>query len=65
MIQLFFLFIYLLQASEEFFTFDTEIISILIGSTEVVKNISLAKEKRQTLLMTSNINANWMLVSEK
>ncbi|TNN43608.1 Solute carrier family 15 member 1 [Liparis tanakae] len=53
-----------MQASEEFFTFDTEIISILIGSPEVVKNISLAKEKRQTLLMTSNINADWMLTND-
>uniref|UniRef100_A0A8C3G7N8 Solute carrier family 15 member 1 n=2 Tax=Cyclopterus lumpus TaxID=8103 RepID=A0A8C3G7N8_CYCLU len=52
------------QASNEFFTFDTELISISIGNSEVVKNISLAKEKRQTLLITSNISANWMLTND-
>ncbi|XP_068560875.1 solute carrier family 15 member 1 [Cebidichthys violaceus] len=52
------------QASNEFFTFDTEIISISIGSPPVVKDISLAKGKRKTLLMTSNITDNWMLTND-
>ncbi|XP_031714276.1 solute carrier family 15 member 1 [Anarrhichthys ocellatus] len=52
------------QASDEFFTFDAESISMLIGSPPVVKNISLAKGKRKTLLMTSNITDNWMLTND-
>ncbi|XP_075963327.1 solute carrier family 15 member 1 [Anarhichas minor] len=52
------------QASDEFFTFDAESISMSIGSPSVVKNISLAKGKRKTLLMTSNIADNWMLTND-
>ncbi|XP_068428090.1 solute carrier family 15 member 1 [Clinocottus analis] len=52
------------QASEEFFTFDTEIITMSIGSSGMVKNISLAKEKRQTLLITANISDNWIMTND-
>ncbi|KAK9537650.1 hypothetical protein VZT92_005251 [Zoarces viviparus] len=52
------------QASEEFFTFDAEMIIMSIGSPPVVKNISLAKGKRKTLLMTSNVTDNWMLTND-
>lgn len=52
-----------LQASDEFFTFDQEIIRVSIGSPEETKYIPLAKEKRQTLLIPSNIADEWLLVS--
>ncbi|KAL6100860.1 slc15a1 [Pungitius sinensis] len=50
------------QASDDFFTFDTETVSISVEST--VKNITLAKGYRKTLLMTSNVNDAWMLTND-
>lgn len=51
-----------LQASDQFFTFEAEMVSVLIGN--MTKTIPLAKGRRQTLLIPSNINdINWLLVS--
>ncbi|KAM8856101.1 solute carrier family 15 member 1 isoform 3-T3 [Spinachia spinachia] len=52
------------QASHDFFTFDTETVSISVGSPPTVKNISLAKGNRKTLLITSNIDDTWMLTND-
>ncbi|XP_037345392.2 solute carrier family 15 member 1 [Pungitius pungitius] len=50
------------QASDDFFTFDTETVSISVEST--VKSIILAKGYRKTLLMTSNVNDTWTLTND-
>lgn len=52
------------QASDEFFTFDQEIIHVSIGSPEVALYIVLAKGKRQTLLITSNFTDEWLLTDD-
>lgn len=63
--QLFFvLFCFILQASDEYFTFETENITVSMESLKITKTISLTKGLRQTLLIPSNISHEWLLVSE-
>uniref|UniRef100_A0A8C9XW45 Solute carrier family 15 member 1 n=1 Tax=Sander lucioperca TaxID=283035 RepID=A0A8C9XW45_SANLU len=51
------------QASDQFFTFEAEMVSVLIGN--MTKTIPLAKGRRQTLLIPSNINdINWLLTDD-
>ncbi|XP_040057678.2 solute carrier family 15 member 1 [Gasterosteus aculeatus] len=52
------------QASDDFFTFDTETVGISVGNSSTVKNITLAKGNRKTLLITSSINDNWVLTND-
>ncbi|KAM7407392.1 hypothetical protein PAMA_003222 [Pampus argenteus] len=52
------------QASDEYFTFDAGEISVSIGSPGVTRSISLAKGKRQTLLVPSNINETWVMTDD-
>uniref|UniRef100_G3NJZ6 Solute carrier family 15 member 1 n=1 Tax=Gasterosteus aculeatus aculeatus TaxID=481459 RepID=G3NJZ6_GASAC len=47
------------HAHDDFFTFDTETVGISVGNSSTVKNITLAKGNRKTLLITSSINDNW------
>ncbi|XP_070770371.1 solute carrier family 15 member 1 [Enoplosus armatus] len=48
------------QASDQFFTFEEERILVSIVSTSVTKDIFLAKGQRQTLLIPSNLTAEWL-----
>ncbi|KAK2839832.1 hypothetical protein Q5P01_013572 [Channa striata] len=52
------------QASGEYFTFETQEVSISIGSPEISKPISLTKGVRQTLLIPSNISDEWLLIDD-
>lgn len=56
---------FVLQASDQFFTFDRENISVSIGSPEEERMLSLSLGIRQTLLIPSNITDEWLLVSQK
>lgn len=59
-----FLFCFILQASDEYFTFETENITVSIENLRITKNISLTNGLRQTLLIPSDISEEWLLVSE-
>lgn len=50
------------QASDEF-TFTDESITISVGTPSVSQKIQLSKGLRQTLLIPSNLNEKWLLVS--
>nr|XP_020490134.1 LOW QUALITY PROTEIN: solute carrier family 15 member 1-like [Labrus bergylta] len=52
------------KASNEFLTFNEETINVSIGNPPVTKLITLAKEKRQTLLIPSNLNEQWLLTQD-
>lgn len=57
-------FCFVLQASDEYFTFETENISVSIENPQVTKTISLTMGLRQTLLIPSDFSDEWLLVSE-
>ena len=50
-----------LQASEDFFTFEQE--NITVSVMAVSNTIPLVKGKRQTLLIPANLNNTWEVVS--
>uniref|UniRef100_A0A3B3VZ38 Solute carrier family 15 member 1 n=1 Tax=Poecilia latipinna TaxID=48699 RepID=A0A3B3VZ38_9TELE len=52
------------QASEEYFKFESDQITVLIGNPPVSKSVSLTKGQRQTLLIPSAINDEWQLVRD-
>uniref|UniRef100_A0A3B3Y7L9 Solute carrier family 15 member 1a n=1 Tax=Poecilia mexicana TaxID=48701 RepID=A0A3B3Y7L9_9TELE len=52
------------QASEEYFKFESDQITVLIGNPPVSKIVSLTKGQRQTLLIPSAINDEWQLASD-
>lgn len=52
------------QGSEEF-TFTDENITISIGTPATTQTIQLTKGLRQTLLIPSNLNGKWLLVSQQ
>jgi len=56
-----------LQASDEYFTFENERITVLTsaGSSLVLKNIFVARGTRQTLLIPSDFSQEWVQVSYK
>lgn len=51
------------QASDKYFTFETEQIIVSVGSPEMTQIIFLEKKSRQTLLIPSVISDEWLLVS--
>lgn len=55
------------QFSEDFFTFEGErgqtTVNISINSNNVTRHFSLGVGKRQTLLLPSDLNDEWLLVS--
>uniref|UniRef100_A0A3B5MPV7 Solute carrier family 15 member 1a n=1 Tax=Xiphophorus couchianus TaxID=32473 RepID=A0A3B5MPV7_9TELE len=51
-------------ASEEYFTFESDQITVSIGNPSVSRDVSLTKEQRQTLLIPSAINDDWQLVRD-
>uniref|UniRef100_A0A3B3Y7C1 Solute carrier family 15 member 1a n=1 Tax=Poecilia mexicana TaxID=48701 RepID=A0A3B3Y7C1_9TELE len=53
-----------LAASEEYFKFESDQITVLIGNPPVSKIVSLTKGQRQTLLIPSAINDEWQLASD-
>lgn len=53
-----------LQASEDYFQFESEQIVVSVGNPSVTKSVLLTKEKRQTLLIPSAINDEWLLVRD-
>lgn len=52
------------QASDDF-TFSDEIITVSVGTPAINQTIQLTKGLRQTLLIPSNLNQKWALVSYK
>ncbi|KAM6978568.1 solute carrier family 15 member 1 [Tautogolabrus adspersus] len=52
------------KASDEFLTFNEETIRVSIGSPPVTKTVVLAKEKRQTLLIPSDLTGEWLLTQD-
>ncbi|XP_041662318.1 solute carrier family 15 member 1 [Cheilinus undulatus] len=53
------------SATTEFFSFTQENISVSISTTPVTtQNISLIKEKRQTLLIPSDLHDEWLLTED-
>uniref|UniRef100_A0A3B5MZ76 Solute carrier family 15 member 1a n=1 Tax=Xiphophorus couchianus TaxID=32473 RepID=A0A3B5MZ76_9TELE len=49
---------------EEYFTFESDQITVSIGNPSVSRDVSLTKEQRQTLLIPSAINDDWQLVRD-
>uniref|UniRef100_A0A3Q2C9H8 Solute carrier family 15 member 1a n=1 Tax=Cyprinodon variegatus TaxID=28743 RepID=A0A3Q2C9H8_CYPVA len=52
------------QASEDYFQFDSEQIVVSVGNPSVTKSVLLTKEQRQTLLIPSAINDEWLLADD-
>nr|XP_046259451.1 solute carrier family 15 member 1 [Scatophagus argus] len=52
------------MASDEFYTFETENVTISIGSPAVTETISLDKGQRQTLFIPSTITDKWLLTDD-
>ncbi|XP_026231510.1 solute carrier family 15 member 1 [Anabas testudineus] len=52
------------QASDEFFPFETENITVSVGSFKVTKMISMTKGLRQTLLIPLDISDEWLLADD-
>ncbi|KAF7215797.1 solute carrier family 15 member 1 [Nothobranchius furzeri] len=52
------------QASEEYFTFEEDQISISVSGPEMKRNISLIKGQRQTLLIPLTISDEWQLTAD-
>jgi len=52
------------KASDEYFTFRAEEISMSIGSPGVTRRIPLAKGKRQTLLIPPRLTDEWLLTQD-
>uniref|UniRef100_A0A3Q1ILS0 Solute carrier family 15 member 1 n=1 Tax=Anabas testudineus TaxID=64144 RepID=A0A3Q1ILS0_ANATE len=64
--QMFFYYVllcFLLQASDEFFPFETENITVSVGSFKVTKMISMTKGLRQTLLIPLDISDEWLFIN--
>uniref|UniRef100_A0A3P9NIB0 Solute carrier family 15 member 1 n=1 Tax=Poecilia reticulata TaxID=8081 RepID=A0A3P9NIB0_POERE len=51
-------------ASEEYFKFESDQITVLIANPPVSKIVPLTKGQRQTLLIPSAINDEWLLASD-
>uniref|UniRef100_A0A8C7X8P7 Solute carrier family 15 member 1a n=1 Tax=Oryzias sinensis TaxID=183150 RepID=A0A8C7X8P7_9TELE len=51
------------QASEEYFTYKEQEVSISIGNPPVTETVHLVKGQRQTLLIPPTIREEWVLVS--
>ncbi|XP_070693731.1 solute carrier family 15 member 1 [Pempheris klunzingeri] len=52
------------QASDEFFTFEAENISVAVGSPAVTRNVSMVMGQRQTLLIPAIITDEWLLTND-
>ncbi|XP_005452939.2 solute carrier family 15 member 1 [Oreochromis niloticus] len=52
------------QASDKYFTFETEQIIVSVGSPEMTQIIFLEKKSRQTLLIPSVISDEWLLTKD-
>ncbi|PWA31398.1 hypothetical protein CCH79_00002803, partial [Gambusia affinis] len=52
------------QASEEYFKFESDQITVLIGNLSVPKTVYLTKGQRHTLLIPSVIEDEWQLASD-
>lgn len=52
------------QASDKYFTFETEQIIVSVGSPGMTQAIFLKRKSRQTLLIPSVISNEWLLVSD-
>ncbi|KAM9342187.1 solute carrier family 15 member 1 [Pholidichthys leucotaenia] len=52
------------QASDGYFSFDAENISVSVGSSAVTQTLYLTKEKRHTLLIPSNISEDWVVTDD-
>uniref|UniRef100_A0A672IG49 Solute carrier family 15 member 1-like n=1 Tax=Salarias fasciatus TaxID=181472 RepID=A0A672IG49_SALFA len=50
-------------ASDEYFTFETEEVTVSVASSALTTTILLTKGERQTLLIPAVINSEWLLVS--
>uniref|UniRef100_A0A3B4T7V8 Solute carrier family 15 member 1 n=1 Tax=Seriola dumerili TaxID=41447 RepID=A0A3B4T7V8_SERDU len=55
---------FVLQASNEYFTFEAGQINISVGHPEVRNTISLAKGQRQTLLIPLTITDEWLMTDD-
>ncbi|XP_033843304.1 solute carrier family 15 member 1-like [Periophthalmus magnuspinnatus] len=52
------------QASPEYYTLDTDIISVSVVNPPMKKTISLTKGHRQTLLLPTNLSNEWQLTDD-
>ncbi|RVE57946.1 hypothetical protein OJAV_G00204410 [Oryzias javanicus] len=52
------------QANLEYFTFKEQEVSVSIGTPPLTRTISLTKGLRQTLLIPSDINEEWVLIED-
>ncbi|XP_056144979.1 solute carrier family 15 member 1 [Lampris incognitus] len=52
------------QASENYFTFEEQTITVSVGSPPTSRDIPLATGKRQTLLIPSNTSHEWTLTED-
>ncbi|XP_063353967.1 solute carrier family 15 member 1 [Pelmatolapia mariae] len=52
------------QASDKYFTFETEQIIVSVGSPGMTQTIFLEKKSRQTLLIPSDISDEWLLTKD-
>ncbi|KAM9346832.1 solute carrier family 15 member 1 [Symphorus nematophorus] len=52
------------QFSNEFFTYDTENVTVTIGSPAVTNSFTLAKGMRQTLLIPATLTKEWLLTKD-
>ncbi|KAJ0070273.1 hypothetical protein NL108_007607, partial [Boleophthalmus pectinirostris] len=52
------------QASPEYYTFDTDTVTVSIGSPPTTRTIALTKGKRQTLLIPGNLANTWELTND-
>ncbi|KAM6985059.1 solute carrier family 15 member 1 [Aplochiton taeniatus] len=51
------------QASDQHFTFEEDVILVALTNPAISRSIQLEKEKRQTLLIPSNPNNQWILAT--
>lgn len=52
------------QASADYYTFDTDTVSVSIGNPPVIKDVILTKGHRQTLLIPTNLTYEWRLTDD-
>uniref|UniRef100_A0A672IGB5 Solute carrier family 15 member 1 n=1 Tax=Salarias fasciatus TaxID=181472 RepID=A0A672IGB5_SALFA len=52
------------HASDEYFTFETEEVTVSVASSALTTTILLTKGERQTLLIPAVINSEWLLTTD-
>ena len=52
-----------LQASEDFFTFEQDYVTVSLVTPAMSRNVTLVKAKRQTLLIPADLTNTWEVVS--